>query len=151
MSLTIYTDAVYAVAAQGQTGWFTLSSTNNEVVLLSAGSLGGSAVIGIAYNQVDVTAGTTTTNSGQISALHAPVTVTLQPYVNGVHYGSDAPTTFQTSVSGSGGINYALLLANNVNINFEITGQTTASIDLSAGEYDISDKDARRLWNLGIT
>jgi len=150
MSLTVYTDAVYAVAQQGQTGWFTLSSANNEVILLSAGTLGGTNVVGIAYNQVDVIANTTTTNSGQISALRAPVTVTLQPYVNGVHFGSDAPTTFQTSISGSAGINYALLLATRSKVNFEITGTTTAAIDLSAATYDVSDKDSRRLVSLSM-
>jgi len=150
MSLTVYTEAVYAVAAQGQTGWFTLSSANNEVILLSAGTLGGANVVGIAYNQADVTVNTTTTNSGQISALRAPVTVTLQPYVNGVHFGSDAPTTLQTSVSGSAGINYALLLATRSKVNFEITGTTTTAIDLSAATYDVSDKNTRRLISLSM-
>jgi len=153
-NVTNYTNALYSTTNLGvvndSTNFFSASSTNNEVALISAGSLGGSPVIGLAYNQLDVTANTTTTNSGAISALGARATITLQPYVNGVHYGSDAPTTITTSVSGSAGIPYAVLLANRQGVYIDLTGTpATYAVDLSASEYDISHPNVRRLVSLG--
>jgi hypothetical protein len=149
---TIYTDALYSATNLGTVAstYFSLSSLNNEVVLVSAG--GGtnfSPVVGVAYNSVDLTAGTTTTNSGAISALAVRKTLTISPLSAGVASG-EAPTTLTVGVSAVSGISLALLYANGQASILTYQGTTTTyTVQASARSSDVSDPNDRRMHNMG--
>lgn len=139
---TIYTDAIYSPTNLGVSAstFFGLSALSNTVVLASAGALGGSPVVGIAYDQASWGAGT---------SLGARSTVTLVPRLNGAASG-DAPTTLTIGVSAGAGLPLAVLLKNRRAVNVTLLGGTsTYSIDVSASTTDVSDKNSRRLATLG--
>ena len=139
---TVYSDALYSVTNLGviANSYFGASATNNTVTLLSAGTLAGSNVIGIAYNEADWAAGT---------SLGARTNISLAPYSSGTRSG-DAPTTITVGVSAAGGLTFAILTQDNRAINLTYTGGTlTYAADLSAATRDVSDKNDRRLHVLG--
>lgn len=151
MATTVYTDQIFDPTNLHVTAnaYFTLSSTSNEVVITSAGALSGSPVIGIAYNAVDWTAGTTTSASGAISALAVSKTILLKPYTSAVASG-DAPTTLTISVSASTGLALGVIMADQRVVNLTILGGTTTyGIDASARTFDVSTKNDRRMHSLG--
>lgn len=148
---TFFTDALYDATVLGvsNTSYFALSSTSNEVVLFSAGALNGSPVVGVAYEQVNWQLGNTVPT---VSALAVSKRITLKPYINGVPSG-DAPTTLVVNVSGAGGaaLPFAALLKDNSAVVINYVGTTTTySFDTSAAVFDVSDKNDRRLHNLGF-
>ena len=148
---TFFTDALYNATNLGvsNTSYFALSSTSNEVVLFSAGALNGSLVTGVAYEQANWQLGNTVPT---VSALAASKRLTLKPYINGVPSG-DAPTTLVVNVSGAAGaaLPFAALLKDNSAVVINYVGTTTTySFDTSAAVFDVSDKNDRRLHNLGF-
>jgi hypothetical protein len=140
---TSYTDALYSVTNLGvvTNSFFGLSAASNEVALISAGTLNGVNVVGIAYNAADWEAAT---------ALGARLTVTLNPRINGVAP-VEAPTTLTVGVSAADDLTFAVLLADRraVEVTY-IGGIATYNFDLSSTNTFISDKNQRRLFTLGL-
>ncbi len=140
---TVYTDALYSTTNLGvvANSFFGLSATNNTITLKTAGTLAGQNVVGIAYNDADWAAA---------NAAAARRTITINPFESGSSSGT--ATTLTTGVSSSGGLTFALLLANRQAVNLTYAGAViTYAADLSAATFDVSDKNTRRLQVLGIT
>jgi hypothetical protein len=140
---TVYTDALYSSTNLGvvTNDFFGLSATNNTITLKTAGTLAGQNVVGIAYNNADWAAA---------SAAAARRVLTINPFNSGSASGT--ATTLTTGVSSSGGLSFALLLANRQAVVLSYVGSTiTYAADLSAATFDVSDKNTRRLQVLGIT
>jgi hypothetical protein len=140
---TVYTDALYSSTNLGvvTNDFFGLSATNNTITLKTAGTLAGQNVVGIAYNNADWAAA---------SAAAARRVLTINPFNSSSASGT--ATTLTTGVSSSGGLSFALLLANRQAVVLSYVGSTiTYAADLSAATFDVSDKNTRRLQVLGIT
>jgi len=140
---TVYTDALYSSTNLGvvTNDFFGLSATNNTITLKTAGTLAGQNVVGIAYNDADWAAA---------NAAAARRVLTINPFESGAASGT--ATTLTTGVSSSGGLSFALLLANRQAVVLSYVGSTiTYAADLSAATFDVSDKNTRRLQVLGIT
>lgn len=140
---TVYSDALYSSTNLGvvTNDFFGLSATNNTITLKTAGTLAGQNVVGIAYNDADWAAA---------DAAAARRVLTINPFESGAASGT--ATTLTTGVSSSGGLSFALLLANRQAVVLSYVGSTiTYAADLSAATFDVSDKNTRRLQVLGIT
>jgi len=140
---TVYSDALYSSTNLGvvTNDFFGLSATNNTITLKTAGTLAGQNVVGIAYNDADWAAA---------NAAAARRVLTINPFESGAASGT--ATTLTTGVSSSGGLSFALLLANRQAVVLSYVGSTiTYAADLSAATFDVSDKNTRRLQVLGIT
>lgn len=140
---TVYSDALYSSTNLGvvTNDFFGLSATNNTITLNTAGTLAGQNVVGIAYNDADWAAA---------DAAAARRVLTINPFESGAASGT--ATTLTTGVSSSGGLSFALLLANRQAVVLSYVGSTiTYAADLSAATFDVSDKNTRRLQVLGIT
>lgn len=140
---TVYSDALYSSTNLGvvsdSTNYFTLSSTNNTLVLQVPGQIAGINVVGVAYNEADW---------GAAAAAAARRNLTINTYSSGASSGINSLLT--TSVSSTGGLTFALLLANRQAINLTYAGAVvTYAADLSAATFDVSDKNTRRLTLLG--
>jgi hypothetical protein len=140
---TVYTDALYSSTNLGvvsdSTNFFTLSSTNNRLVLQVPGQIAGVNVVGVAYNEADW---------GGAALAAARRSLTINTYSSGASSGINSLLT--TSVSSTGGLTFALLLANRQAINLTYAGAVlTYAADLSAATFDVSDKNTRRLTLLG--
>lgn len=145
---TVYSDALYSSTNLGvvsdSTNYFTLSSTNNTLVLQVPGKIAGINVVGFAYNEADWSAA---------PAAAARRNLTINTYNNGASAtdGTMVNSLLTTSVSSTGGLTFALLLANRQAINLTYAGAVvTYAADLSAATYDVSDKNTRRLTLLGF-
>ena len=145
---TVYTDALYSSTNLGvvsdSTNFFTLSSTNNTLVLQVPGKIAGINVVGFAYNEADW---------GAADAAAARRNLTINTYSDGLSAtdGTMVNSLLTTSVSSTGGLTFALLLANRQAINLTYAGATvTYAADLSAATFDVSDKNNRRLTLLGF-
>ena len=140
---TVYSDALYSSTNLGvvTNDFFGLSATNNTITLKTAGTLAGQNVVGIAYNDADWAAA---------NAAAARRVLTINPFESGAASGT--ATTLTTGVSSSGGLSFALLLANRQAVVLSYVGSTiTYAADLSAATFDVSDKNTRRLQVLGFT
>ena len=142
---TVYSDALYSSTNLGvpSSSYFSLSSSGNELVLAVPGTFNGVNVVGVAYNLADWSAAGAT----------ARKTLTIEPYSSGTDVGDN--TTLTTGVSSSGGLTFALILADRRYINLTYTGATSATTltyaaDLSAATTDVSDPNSRRLFMLGF-
>lgn len=141
---TVYSDALYSSTNLGvvsdSTNFFTLSSTSNTLVLQVPGEIAGIKVVGVAYNDADW--------SGA-SLAAARRTLTINTYSSGASSGINSLLT--TSVSSTGGLTFAMLLANRQAIELTYAGAVvTYAADLSAATFDVSDKNTRRLTLLGF-
>jgi hypothetical protein len=143
-----FQNALYSRATDGQTGFYSLSSTNGTFVTLNNGVFGSYSVNAIGYNLSDVTIGT-----GVVALSgNKPITITVNKFENGVSTGDDA-TTLTIAVSANTPITFGLILGTSalrstvyVPFNFvSSNGNRTYSVDLSAASPFFTDPENRRL------
>lgn len=160
----LYVPPISTCQVQGNQ-FYALSSTYAEIALLSGGTLYSAAaqatsgnpvnLVAVGYNAADWAFASV----GGLSAdLKRPVgtsqAITISPFLSGVATGG-APTTVTVTVSATIATNtlpFALYFQNDTYyiINY-LLGTNTYAIDLSATPlYDVSIKDSRRKWVLGI-
>ena len=131
--MATFTDAVYDVTKMGTPTLliYSLSGTNNVIVLNTVGTLNGFNVKGILYNAADFTA-----------TPAATTTVTLS---------SPGDTSTVVILSGVGPLGATLSLINTENFSTSVTvlsSSTTVIARVSAGGYNDIGPDKRRRWNL---
>lgn len=131
--MTTFTDAVYDSTKMGTPSplIYSLSASNNNVVIQSTGKFQEKDVVGILFNSADFT---TTPASATTVTLSSP---------------GETTTVVRLSGLGPTGATLGLINFDRFSTTFTATtASTTVVVRTSAGDYGIIDPNRRRLKNL---
>ena len=131
-----FTDATYDVTQMGTPAplGYSLSAVNNYFNIVSTGTFNGSPVIGVLYNVADF--------STAVSLLTSTATITLSSP-------GDTSTVINLLSGVPAGVTLAVINVNSYGTSFTaLSSSTTIILRVSAGSFDFTDPNGRRLWNL---